>query len=96
MAENGLRIMDNELMNGQMDGAEPTKPTTLFHTFLDKISLENYLIDKMLFKRGVTEECEVQSSVSQYNLIISLKQQIYIVWLYPSAHLWLFLESDIN
>ena len=26
-----------------------------FYTFLDKSSLENYLIDKMLHKRGVTE-----------------------------------------
>jgi hypothetical protein len=28
-----------------------------FYTFLDKRSLENYLIDKMLHKMGVTEGC---------------------------------------
>jgi hypothetical protein len=51
-------------MDGRGRAPQATTPYTIFifslwpfYTILDKSSLENYLVDKMLHKMGVTKGC---------------------------------------
>lgn len=72
-----------------MEGAEPQMPHCiaslwLFCTFLDKSSLENYLVDKMLHKRGVTED----SSVS-YKFKVTVSHGLVLSWCTSVALSWI-------
>jgi hypothetical protein len=64
MYVHNIDIYTYTYIHNLVDGTQPQKPKShtlflfsAFYTFLDKSSLENYLIDKMLHKREVTEGC---------------------------------------
>ena len=64
-----------------------------FYTFLDKGSLLNYIMDKMLYNAVITEGYWqwVQSSTSFYKLFVSSKQRFHVALFFIIVHICGFI-----